>query len=164
MDSLHFPPMPTSTARAMESVLGSQKYLSCGGRRGRNTLQLFGAAPLRHSCTADTVLHFRYTLVTIFQYLESLSDAGAAEASRIRGDWKYALHLPLTFAGFKVSNLCAFRCTMHARQVASSTVFEDIIQWLRNQPQLLTDAGPCHHLGDEDIGAPSADSPAGMDV
>jgi transposase len=42
-------------------------------------------------------------LVTIFQFQEGLSDRQAAEAVRGRIDWKYALSLELTDAGFDAS-------------------------------------------------------------
>src|SRR4030042_6671078 len=38
-------------------------------------------------------------LVTAFQFLEDLPDRAAANAVRLRLDWKYALHLPLDYAG-----------------------------------------------------------------
>jgi transposase len=39
-------------------------------------------------------------LVTLMQYIEDLSDRRAADAVRSRIDWKYALSLELTDAGF----------------------------------------------------------------
>ncbi len=39
---------------------------------------------------------WRLALVTVFQFLEHLSDRQAAEAVRARIDWKYALGLELT--------------------------------------------------------------------
>lgn len=47
--------------------------------------------------------------VLVFQYLEKLSDRQAAEAVRVRLDWKYALHLPLDYWGFNFSVLSEFR-------------------------------------------------------
>jgi transposase len=47
--------------------------------------------------------------VTVFQFLERLSDRAAAEAVRVRLDWKYALHLPLEYEGFDFSVLSEFR-------------------------------------------------------
>ncbi len=38
--------------------------------------------------------------VTVFQFMEKLPDRQAAEALRVRLDWRYALHLPLTYTGF----------------------------------------------------------------
>jgi transposase len=53
-------------------------------------------------------------LVTIFQFLESLSDRQAAEAVRARIDWKYALGLELTDPGFDFSVLSEFRARLIA--------------------------------------------------
>lgn len=54
----------------------------------------------------------RLALITIFQFMEGLSDEGAAEAVRARIDWKYALALPLTDPGFDSSVLCEFRARL----------------------------------------------------
>jgi transposase len=52
---------------------------------------------------------WRLALVIVFQYLEGLSDAQAAEAVRSRIDWKYALSLGLEDDGFDASVLSEFR-------------------------------------------------------
>ena len=51
----------------------------------------------------------RLALVTIFQYLENLTDRQAADAVRSRIDWKYALGLELRDPGFHYSVLSEFR-------------------------------------------------------
>src|SRR6516164_1095271 len=43
---------------------------------------------------------WQLALVTIFQFIEALSDRQAADAVRSRIDWKYALSLELTDPGF----------------------------------------------------------------
>lgn len=48
-------------------------------------------------------------LVTVFQFLEDVPDREAATLVAVRLDWKYALHLPLGYAGFDFSCLCYFR-------------------------------------------------------
>jgi transposase len=48
-------------------------------------------------------------LVTIFQFLENLTDRQAADAVRGRVDWKYALSLELEDPGFDFSVLSEFR-------------------------------------------------------
>jgi transposase len=35
--------------------------------------------------------------VTVFQFMEKLPDRQAAESLRMRMDWKYAMHLPLSY-------------------------------------------------------------------
>ena len=51
----------------------------------------------------------RLLLITIFQFLEGLTDRQAADAVRRAIDWKYALALDLTDAGFHFSLLSEFR-------------------------------------------------------
>jgi transposase len=52
---------------------------------------------------------WRLALVTVFQFLEQLSDRQAADAVRARIDWKYALGLELADPGFHFSVLAEFR-------------------------------------------------------
>lgn len=52
---------------------------------------------------------WRLALVTVFQFLENLSDRQAADAVRARIDWKYALSLELDDSGFDFSVLSEFR-------------------------------------------------------
>ena len=52
---------------------------------------------------------WRLALVTIFQFLEHLSDRQAADAVRARIDWKFALGLELADPGFHFSVLAEFR-------------------------------------------------------
>jgi len=54
----------------------------------------------------------RLAAITIFQFMEGLADAQAADAVRSRIDWKYALALPLTDPGFDSSVLTEFRARL----------------------------------------------------
>lgn len=51
----------------------------------------------------------RLALIAVLQFVENLTDRQAAEAVRARIDWKYALGLELTDAGFDYSVLSEFR-------------------------------------------------------
>lgn len=68
--------------------------------------------------------------VTVFQFLENLSDRQAAEAVRVRVDWKYALHLPLDYAGFNFSVLSEFRDRV-IRHGAEARLFDAVLTQLR---------------------------------
>ena len=57
---------------------------------------------------------WRLALVTVFQFLEHLSDRQAAEHVRTRLDWKYALALELEDLGFHYSVLSEFRARLVA--------------------------------------------------
>jgi len=60
----------------------------------------------------------RLALVTILQYVEGLPDREAADAVRARIDWKYALGLELSDAGFHYSVLSEFRQRLVAHDQA----------------------------------------------
>src|SRR5919107_1585694 len=59
---------------------------------------------------------WRLARVTVFQFLEQLSDRQAADAVRARIDWKCALGLELTDPGFHFSVLGEFRARLVAGQ------------------------------------------------
>jgi Transposase domain (DUF772) len=50
-----------------------------------------------------------YALMTVFQYLEGLTDQQTLDAVCSRVDLKYALHLPLVYSSFNPNALCEFR-------------------------------------------------------
>jgi transposase len=55
---------------------------------------------------------WRLALVSVMQFAEGLSDRQAAEAVRVRIDWKYALGLELEDTGFDYTLLCEFRARL----------------------------------------------------
>jgi transposase len=71
-------------------------------------------------------------LVTIFQFVEGLSDRQAAEAVRGRIDWKYAMCLPLEDPGFDASVLPEFRSRLIARG-AETMLFETLLAVLKEE-------------------------------
>jgi len=70
------------------------------------------------------------SLVTIFQFLENVPDRVAAELAVMRLDWKYALHVPLTWRGFHHTDLCNFRRRLVEHQ-QEGLVFEKVLDWVR---------------------------------
>jgi transposase len=68
--------------------------------------------------------------VSVFQFMERLADRQAAQALRMRLDWKYALHLPLEDAGFDFSVLSEFRDRLIEGQ-AEKRVFEKLVEEIR---------------------------------
>jgi transposase len=70
---------------------------------------------------------WRLALVTVFQFLEHLSDRQAADAVRSRIDWKYALSLELDDPGFHFSVLTEFRARLvagHAKYLLLDRMLE----------------------------------------
>ncbi len=70
------------------------------------------------------------SLVTVFQMLDRVADRHAAELVIARIDWKYALHLPLGYAGFHFTDLYAFRLRL-LEHGAERVVFEQILTKLK---------------------------------
>ncbi|NTW03131.1 MAG: hypothetical protein HGA19_17935, partial [Oscillochloris sp.] len=70
------------------------------------------------------------SFVTIFQYLEDISDGAAVFALKDRISWKYALHLPLDYASFDRSVLVAFRIRLRTHQ-AEGRIFDAVLARLK---------------------------------
>jgi len=75
---------------------------------------------------------WRLALVTVLQFVEDLSDRQAADAARGRLDWKYALGLELTDAGFDYSILSDFRARLTAAG-AEQRLLDVLLDRLRAQ-------------------------------
>src|SRR5947207_1205573 len=100
LKSLPIPPVPEETARVARAAFP----------RGHVVIQLrdtLGAiytdevfADLFPTHGQPAFAPWRLALVTIFQFMEGLTDRQAADAVRDRLAWKYADRLELTDAGF----------------------------------------------------------------
>ncbi len=88
---------------------------------------------------------WRLALVTVLQFAENLTDRQAADAVRGRIDWKYALSLELTDAGFDFSVLTEFR-TRLASSGAEARLFQIMLTqfeargWLKARGKQRTDS------------------------
>jgi transposase len=88
---------------------------------------------------------WRLALVTVFQFIEKLSDRAAADAVRSRLDWKYALSLELTDSGFDSSVLCEFRARL-LEGTAEHLLFDKLLaicrerKWLKRRGRQRTDS------------------------
>ena len=85
------------------------------------------------------VAPWRLALVTVFQFMEGLSDRQAADAVRGRIEWKYALHLELTDAGFDHTVLSEFRARLLTED-KSALLLQTLLTRLR-ELRLLTGRG-----------------------
>lgn len=73
---------------------------------------------------------WRLALVSVMQFAENLSDRQAADAVRSRIDWKYALSLELTDAGFDFSVLSEFRQRL-VEHTASERLLNTMLEQFR---------------------------------
>lgn len=75
---------------------------------------------------------WRLALVTVFQFMEGLSDRQAADAVRSRLDWKYALGLALEDPGFDFSVLSEFRSRLVDHE-AEQILLDKLLEQLRDK-------------------------------
>ena len=129
-----FPLIPRDTVRAAQAVYGkSNFYLETGDLLSQpfDWVGLDRDSARSRNLTRNQVM---LCLITIFQYIETLPDHLVPIAMHERLDWKYALHLPLSYANLSPHSLCELR-----QQLASNPhemrFFQALIEWLsRNSP------------------------------
>lgn len=80
---------------------------------------------------------WRLALVTVMQFAENLTDRQVADAVRGRIDWKYALSLELTDAGFDASVLSEFRSRL-VQHEAEARLFEVMLSAFQSRGLLKT--------------------------
>jgi transposase len=107
-------PVPEETARVARLAFpASSPYIRMRDQAG-TMYQDTDFAQLFPSRGKPAASPWRLALVTIFQFVENLSDRQAADAVRGRIDWKYALSLELTDPGFDHTVLSEFRSRLLA--------------------------------------------------
>ena len=145
LKSLPIPPIPEEIARVAHAVFP----------RGNVFLQLrdtLGAiytdeafADLFPTHGQPALAPWRLALVTVFQFMEGLTDRQAADAVRDRLAWKYALSLELTDPGFDHTVLSEFRSRLvsgNAEQRLLDLLLERCREggWLKARGRQRTDS------------------------
>lgn len=121
-----FPALPGDTARKAKSIFNfGNLYLVIGDQLDQ-LLAESEISLIDPSSEKSASLVTLFTLITIFQFAEGLPDRKAADATRTRMDWKYALHLPLNYPGLKPITLCRYRQRLRAN-LQGQVVFEDLL-------------------------------------
>ena len=132
------PPVPKDTAYIAETVFGSDNlYLTIGDQAERLLagIDLASLDPIGNQPTWTLTMCL---LVTILQYIENLPDQQAEAATRVRPDWKYALHLPAAYPGFDHRRLCEFRRHLWRQPGARQT--------LQQVLDRLSESWPAHRI------------------
>ena len=142
LKSLPIPPIPEETARVARAVFPRGNVLM----QLRDTLGTIytdeAFADLFPTHGQPALAPWRLALVTLFQFMEGLTDRQEAFAVRDRLAWKYALSLDLCDPGFDHSVLSEFRSRLvegHAEQRLLDLLLERCREggW-RNRPRAAT--------------------------
>ncbi len=109
VNSPFLPPIPQSTAEIASTLFGEMyMYIRLGKQINRIFFELAKIADDNpNKLPAENDLLF--SLLTVCQFVEGLSDQQTVESIRKRVDLKYALHLPLNYPSFDPRRLCIFR-------------------------------------------------------
>lgn len=126
-----YSPIPEDTRRAAIAQYGTGNiYLRLGDHYNELLVDLIPLEfnPFSHqkrSLETYILNHF----LTVFQYMEEMTNAQVVEAVRKRVDLKYALHLPLNFPSFDPNLLCEFR-RQQFTDPCSAEVFQRLLERL----------------------------------
>ena len=124
-------PLPEALARLGATLLPSDSPYRLIGDHLYAQYDNAAFADLYHAEGKPALPPVDLLFVLALQALEDLSDRAAADAVRLRLDWKYALHLPLDDHGFNFSVLSDFRERLVAHE-ASARLFDRLLEDLRD--------------------------------
>jgi transposase len=134
MSAMKCLPLPIDTARAVEPIYGRNNAFI---RVGNHISSICEELELHTDWNAHT--YFLYSAATFFQHSENLSDQQMSEATRLRLDIKYALHLPIDYPGLDPQTLCTFRQHILTNSAAKSG-FQELIDRLA----ILSEQNKCN--------------------
>ena len=123
-------PMPTETGRIGQKLLKDNDVYRLIGERLFEQLNEQEYADLYSAEGKPGISPVILAFITVFQYMEKLSDRQAINSLRMRLDWKYALHLELEYEGFDFSVLSEFRDRLIEGQ-AEGRVFEKLVEQIQ---------------------------------
>lgn len=121
-----FPPIPEDTAE-YAAALFSEEYVYVRLGRKINSI-LFDLSQSGGEFLRDrsAITYYMYALLTVFQYVEGLTNRQLVEATHTRVDFKYALRLPLNYPNFDPGRLCEFRQQIY-RDPIRQQVFQELL-------------------------------------
>jgi transposase len=123
--------IPIDTARVGNEILDVDDPYRLVGETVNDFLNLKVFAYLYHVVGRGAICPIILSLVTVFQFLENKPDRAAARCAVTSIDWKYALHVPLTWRGFHFSDLSNFRQRLLEHE-AERLVFDQVLTWIRS--------------------------------
>jgi transposase len=123
--------IPADVAQVGRTILAEHDPYRLVGDGVNEFLNLSEFASLYSSLGRGAICPIILSVVTVFQFLENLPDREAARRAVTGIDWKYALHVPLTWLGFHFSDLSNFRQRL-LEHGAERLVFDQVVKWVRS--------------------------------
>ena len=138
-----FPPVPADTARAANGVVAKNSAYSHLSDAMPALYELCRSPEAEDACADDAEVFLRHAVITILQLVEAYSDSQAANATRTRVEWMYALHLPMDDAGVHAYQLCLYRRSLFSNPAAMALfrAIQNSIAGLELWPQASLPSG-----------------------
>lgn len=123
--------VPEDTQAVGQGLFADSNLYRQLGERFNELFPEESALDALHDTTGRGVIpRLLLALVTVLQMLEKVPDRVAAAWVVSRLDWKYALHLPLSYTGFHFTNLNHFRTLLLEKQ-EERRLLDDVIAKLK---------------------------------
>jgi transposase len=122
--------IPADTAEVGRVILAEHDPYRLVGDGVNEFLHMKEFAPFYSWLGRGAICPIILSLITVFQFLENIPDRAAARRAVTGIDWKYALHLPLTWLGFHFSDLSNFRQRL-LEHGAERLVFDKVLAWVQ---------------------------------
>lgn len=119
--------LPYDTLKTARIILGRENFYLKVGDNWETLLAGALSSDTKDGETTHNWMGFTLAIATLLQYKEKLSDRQAEEASRLRVDWKYALHLSIHHPGLSRVMLCQYRQRVYhnpARQAEFQAILD----------------------------------------
>lgn len=123
------PPLPQDTALAARSLFGKGNFYLKLGEHLDEIFEGVADADIGKRIVGSDATTSLYALMTVFQYVEGMTDRQILDAVRNRVDLKYALHLPLIYSPINPGALCAFRQQIHS-DIDQRRIFQRLLDRL----------------------------------
>jgi transposase len=101
--------IPSDTARTARASMGRNNFYMMVGDSWEKLMSEEVYTGSENGGALKNWMVPTLSIATLLQYKEKLSDRQAEEASRLRVDWKYALHLSMFYPGLSRVMLCIYR-------------------------------------------------------
>jgi len=121
--------IPELTAHIAETIMAEDSICRWIGQHVQEVMDEEALVAMYHREGRPGIHPLILMIVIILQFVDKMPDRQAAEAVRMRIDYKYALRQELTWPGFHYSDLCNFRKRLmaHGQEFA---VFEQLLKYL----------------------------------
>jgi len=101
--------LPPDTIKTARTILGRENFYLKLGDNWESLLAGALCPDANNGKASQNWMVPTLAVATLLQFKEKLSDRQAEEASRLRVDWKYALHLSMYYPGLTRVMLCKYR-------------------------------------------------------